>query len=172
MVGQGYFERFLVHLEERWPDAKIRAINAGIPGDTVSGGLRRIDGVLAENPDLVLVQFGLNDLFSGVDLESFATSYELITKRVIGAGALPLLVVSSPLPHPPEQENATRYYDVIRKLGQQLRIPVADTDLHFRNAVKTHRNPDGLYLDDGSHPSDAGHSLMAEALGYLFVESS
>jgi acyl-CoA thioesterase-1 len=171
MVGQGFFERFLLSLTAHWPDATIKGIAAGIPGDTASGGLGRLNQVLDNHPHLVLVQFGLNDLFSGVDLASFEKSYEQITNDIAAAGPVPILVVSSPLPHSLEQDNATRYYDVIRNLGQKLGVAVADTDLHFRHSAEYRNDPDSLYLDDGSHPSDEGHRLMAEALTYLFMES-
>ncbi len=171
MVRRGYFERFVSTLQTRWPKGRISGINAGIPGDTALGGLRRIDAVLREKPTLVLVQFGLNDLFSGVDPGSFQMSYEQITQRVIAAGAIPILVVSSPLPNPLEQEKATRYYDIIRQLGAKLGVPVADTDLHLRSSVEMRDAPEHLILDDGSHPSDQGHRLMADAVDYLFMES-
>jgi acyl-CoA thioesterase-1 len=171
MVGQGYFERFVSILEAHWPEAGINSINAGIPGDTALGGLRRIDTVLKEKPTLVLIQFGLNDLFSGVDLTSFEESYQQITTRVTDASAIPILVISSPLPNPSEQEKATLYYDIIRNLGHKLGIPVADTDLHFRNSLEMQNNPESLFLDDGSHPSDQGHHIMADVLRYLVVES-
>ncbi|MCP4195895.1 MAG: SGNH/GDSL hydrolase family protein [Proteobacteria bacterium] len=169
MVSQGFFERFLLSLTAHWPDATIKGIAAGVPGDTAAGGLRRLAGVLDQNPNLVLVQFGLNDFFSGVGLASFEKSYEQITNDIIADGPIPILVVSSPLPHSLEQDNATRYYDIIRNLGQKLGVAVADTDHHFRNSAEYRDNPDRLYLDDGSHPSDEGHRLMADALTYLFM---
>lgn len=171
MVSQGYFERFVLALTARWPDADITCINAGIPGDTALGGLRRIDAVLNQKPTLVLVQFGLNDLFSGVDPASFEKSYRQIASRVIDANAIPILVVSSSLPNPLEQKKATGYYDIIRHLGKELGLPVADTDLHLQNSSEMRDAPENLYLDDGSHPSDQGHRIMADALRYLFMES-
>ena len=168
MVSQGYFARFVSELGERWPAASIAAINAGIPGDTAAGGLRRLDRVLAQSPHLVLIQFGLNDLFSGVEVTAFESSYRQIADRIMQSAAIPVLVVSSPLPNPSQQKNAGRYYDAIRSLGQELGIPVADTDRHMGDAMKTGIDPLQLYLDDGSHPSDEGHRLMAQAVGALF----
>ncbi|MCP4676115.1 MAG: hypothetical protein GY854_11535 [Deltaproteobacteria bacterium] len=64
MVRHGFFDRFLDGLETRYPDARLIRINAGVPGDTAAGGVSRLDRVLEKKPNLLIVQFALNDLFT------------------------------------------------------------------------------------------------------------
>lgn len=40
--------------------------NAGVSGDTSAGGLARLDWSLAENPDLVILELGSNDMLRGI----------------------------------------------------------------------------------------------------------
>lgn len=44
-----------------------RVINAGVSGDTTAGGLARLDWMLADAPDLVIVELGANDGLRGLD---------------------------------------------------------------------------------------------------------
>lgn len=44
----------------------IKVINAGVSGDTTSGGLTRLDWSLAENPDYVILELGANDMLRAV----------------------------------------------------------------------------------------------------------
>ena len=41
-------------------------INAGVSGDTTAGGLRRLDWLLSQPADLVVVELGANDGMRGV----------------------------------------------------------------------------------------------------------
>jgi lysophospholipase L1-like esterase len=47
----------------RFPDRKVRFINAGVGGDTAAGGLKRLErDVLAHKPTVVVVAYGVNDI--------------------------------------------------------------------------------------------------------------
>lgn len=55
-------------LAELFPEAPVAIINAGISGDSASGGLARLErDVLSYKPDLTVVCFGLNDCGRGTD---------------------------------------------------------------------------------------------------------
>ena len=46
---------------------QVRVINAGVSGDTTSGGLARLDWALGDDPDAVVVELGANDGLRGID---------------------------------------------------------------------------------------------------------
>src|SRR5437763_16909518 len=46
----------------RFPDRKVRFINAGKGGDTAAGGLARLDEVPAHKPTVLIVAYGVNDI--------------------------------------------------------------------------------------------------------------
>ena len=60
---------FVPQLEAALRDRGLRVdvIDAGVSGDTTAGGLARLDWVLAEAPDMVLVELGANDGLRGID---------------------------------------------------------------------------------------------------------
>jgi acyl-CoA thioesterase I len=162
MVDRGFFERFCDALEEAFPEARLRRINDGIPGSTAPEGLRRLPALLARQPDLVIVQFGLNDCFSGISLETFLDAYDGMAKAILAANVLPVLVTSCPVQDPSFDDEVSRFYAGIAEVGERNNVPVADLDDAWRH--DTSRRPTDLYQWDGVHPTDQGHKVMAEGL--------
>jgi len=61
----------LVPQLDRWLDANgappVDLVNMGVSGDTTAGGLARLDWVLAEGADAVILELGANDMLRGID---------------------------------------------------------------------------------------------------------
>jgi acyl-CoA thioesterase-1 len=169
MVRHGFFDRFVDGLEERFPGVDVARINAGQPGDTARGGLSRIEAVLRRAPQVVTVQFALNDAFAGFQPDEFGASIRDIARAVLDAAAVPVLATSCPLVVPGEQRLADRFYDSIRAVGRELEVPVADLERYWLDARDPSRPHDELFQADGVHPTDEGHQLMAEGMLALFT---
>ena len=164
MVTRSFFDLFVDGLEARFCRGSIRRINAGVPGDTAAGGLERVNRIVEHSPDLVVIQFGLNDLFCGVSVERFEESVRGIAARVRESGAVPLLATSCPLALKGDQEKASLFYDVIREIGTEPGAALADIDEYWRDRSAVEH----LLMEDGVHPSDEGHRLMAQGVLALF----
>lgn len=68
-----------------------RVIDAGISGDTSAGGLARLDWVLADAPDIVIVELGANDGLRGLPADQMEANLDAILARIADAGAAVLL---------------------------------------------------------------------------------
>ncbi|MGB7570946.1 MAG: GDSL-type esterase/lipase family protein, partial [Methanothrix sp.] len=69
-VRRGFPSFWKQMLVERYPEAGVEMINSGISGDTTMDGLSRLDwAVLSYEPDLVTINFGINDCVMGLGLE-------------------------------------------------------------------------------------------------------
>ncbi len=169
MVRRGFFDRFCDALEARHREATIVRFNEGVPGDTARGGLRRLPSLLEHRPHLVLVQFGLNDLFCGIDGSSFAATIEQMAEAILAARAEPWLLTSCPLALPGHAAAARPLYDAIRAVGEKRGVAVADLDRFWRDRHEPATPAGSLFLDDGVHPDDSGHEVMAQGLLALWV---
>jgi len=67
-------------------------INAGVPGETARDGSLRIEEVLAEDPWLVVVEFGGNDLLQKRPLSETETALRSILDGLLEAQVVPVLV--------------------------------------------------------------------------------
>ncbi|MER0238795.1 arylesterase [Fulvimarina sp. MAC8] len=63
--GESFPEQLQAALREDGYDVSVT--NAGVSGDTTSGGLARIDWSVPESADLVIVELGANDALRGID---------------------------------------------------------------------------------------------------------
>ncbi|MFW6369399.1 MAG: SGNH/GDSL hydrolase family protein, partial [Myxococcota bacterium] len=162
MVQRGFFDRFCDSLARQHPRAKVTRFNEGVPGDTARGGLARLPGLLAREPHVVMVQFGLNDLFCGVEPRDFARSLERIVEGVHAGGAVAWLVVSSPLADPDLAAAALPFYDTIRTINVDQELPLANLDAYWRERADPCTAAGAHFLEDGVHPDEEGHALMAE----------
>ena len=164
MVATGFYDRFVERVKRRFVQAAISSDNAGIPGDTAAGGLSRLPNILSRRPDMVTVQFGLNDMNRGVTADAFEQTITAIATALIDVGSLPVLVTSCPLSWPEGRKISQRFYDRIRNVADTLEVPVASLDEHWRRTAGEPSGWDGLMQGDDVHPTDEGHALMADAL--------
>jgi lysophospholipase L1-like esterase len=111
--GDSATEGWLVARDEAYP-AQLQALlrkkgydvsvtNEGISGDTTAGALKRFDAAIAPGTDIVLVEFGINDLRQHVSPERMRANLNAIVKTLrqrkidvllIGLGSLDLAAVA------------------------------------------------------------------------------
>src|SRR6266536_5358524 len=60
----------------------VEVINAGVSGDTASGGLARLDWSVPEGTDAVTVELGANDMLRGIDPKVTRHALEGIVRRL------------------------------------------------------------------------------------------
>ena len=68
-----------------------RVIDAGVSGDTSAGGLARLDWMLVDAPDIVIVELGANDGLRGLPTDRMEANLDAILARIADAGATVLL---------------------------------------------------------------------------------
>jgi lysophospholipase L1-like esterase len=171
MVEQGYIDVLDSMLRGRYPRALFRIVNRGIPGDTARGGYFRMQRhVIDERPDLVMIQFALNDALSGFSEDDFYGSLSQIVSGVQAETSAEILLLTSPLIYDEEMMNMARpYYDKIVQLGIEKSIPTARVDLYWREKIASGTDHASLVQSDMAHPTETGHRLMAEAAFELLV---
>ena len=132
----------------------IDAVNAGTSGDTTAGGLRRIDWVLRQNPDVVVVGLGGNDGLRGQDVKSSEANLRGIVQKARDAGADVLLLgMMIPPNYGPEYTSAFR--DVYPRIAKEMDVPLVPFVLEGVGGEAK------LNQRDGIHPTPEGHERVA-----------
>ena len=92
-AGYGFgLERGWVQLLRQRLGARHRVVNASVSGDTTTGGLARIDELLAtHDPDIVIIELGGNDGLRGQPLAGIRANLRAMTDAVQEHGATPVL---------------------------------------------------------------------------------
>jgi acyl-CoA thioesterase-1 len=144
-----------VRPEESFPAQVAQAlgvpfVNTGVPGDTMSAGLARLErDVLARRPRLVVVEFGGNDFLRRVPLEETLRGLDGIVGRLIRAGAMVVIIDVSVGPVGPTFRKG--YQAVADRHGAVL-VPDVLQGILTTSSLKV----------DAIHPNAKGHRLIAE----------
>ncbi len=131
-----------------------RVVNAGISGDTTSGGLTRVDTVLAYQPKIVILELGANDGLRGLPVESTRANLEQILVALQNGGAKVILAGMTLPPNygPDYIHSFEQIFPDLSKKYATPRIPF------LLENVAGH--PDRMQTD-GLHPNTRGHRIVA-----------
>src|ERR671916_207822 len=133
------------------------AVNAGVSGETSAGLLRRIDWLLREPFDVVVVETGANDGLRGTPVATVRANIQQVIDRIKAArpNAAIVLVQMEALPNFGEQytsEFRSMFPELARRNGLVL-LPF------LLDGVAGHRE---LNQPDGIHPNMAGERIVAD----------
>ena len=170
--GAGYVYQIAAFLGAQDPADELIFTNKGIGGNRVSDLEKRLKAdVLDEEPDIVSILIGINDVWRRYDSnlvsehEKFAASYRNILKKIAKDGARLVLLEPFLLPASAEQrvwrEDLNPKIDIVRDLAREFEAILVPLDGLFA-AASTQREPK-FWAPDGVHPSPAGHALIARA---------
>jgi len=169
-VRRGFPSFLLESLRQRFPDSKIEMINSGISGDTSQDGLSRLDwAVLSYEPDLVTINFGINDCVLGLSLEEYEMNLVEMVRRIrAGPDSEILLLSSQPLESPPYDQRVLDYYQTVERVAKEMNVGFVDVYGAWMKRVQAGMPLDSLILPGLDHPNEAGYRIIAAELMSLF----
>jgi acyl-CoA thioesterase I len=138
----------------------VRVVNAGVSGDTTAGGLSRLDWLLGQHPDVLVVGLGANDGLRGLPLTEVESNLRQIVRRAQAAGARVLLLgMRIPPNYGPYADQLAALYP---KLAKELNVPLVPFLLDKVGGIRS------LNQADGVHPTAQGQEIVAKnVLPYL-----
>jgi acyl-CoA thioesterase-1 len=131
--------------------------NAGVSGDTTSGGLARVDWSVPDETDGVILELGANDALRGIPPEQTARNLEQIITR-LKARNIPVLLIGMLAPPNMGGDYATQFNKIYPDLAKKYDLPLYPFVLE---GVITESK---LLLEDGMHPNTEGLAVMAERM--------
>ncbi len=141
-----------------------RVVNAGVSGDTSAGGVARLDWILSQHPDVVVVGLGANDGLRGLPLEATETNLREIVHRVRGDGAQ-VILLGMKIPPSYGPDYSGRFEAMYPEIARDLHVPLVP----FLLAGVAARP--ALNQADRIHPNARGHEKLAKTV-YPYVEEA
>ena len=80
-LGEGFSDQLGAALRKAGLDVVV--LNGGVSGDTTAGGLARLDWMLSDAPDAVIVELGANDGLRGLDPTQTLANLDAILNTLI-----------------------------------------------------------------------------------------
>jgi len=135
----------------------VTVINHGVSGDTTAGGLDRIDWMLADKPDIVMVELGANDALRGLDPAAAERNLDAIIAKLKAAGVTVWLAgMLAPRNFGPEY--AQQFDGLYKRLAEKYNLPLYP---FFLDGVA---QDVALNQADGLHPNPKGVDIIVERL--------
>ena len=135
----------------------VTILNHGVSGDTTAGGVERIDWMLADKPDIVLVELGGNDALRGSDPAGTERNLDAIITKLKAAGVTVWLAgMLAPRNYGPEY--AAQFDGLYKRLADKHGVPLYP---FFLDGVA--QDP-ALNQADGIHPNPKGVDIVVERI--------
>ncbi len=160
-------------LQDQYPGTPFIFHDAAIGGTGSQLGLFRMErDVLSQKPDLVFLDFTVNDGFDDTDLQPLAT-YERIVRELLARNIMvvPVFMMFKWHAEKPDAPLPARMLAHL-KLMEAYNLPYADTLATVWAAVKKGAKPEDLWPFDGAHPGDGGYQLFFEAVRDRFEKGT
>ncbi|AYD02851.1 acyl-CoA thioesterase [Neorhizobium sp. NCHU2750] len=133
----------------------VAITNAGVSGDTTSGGLSRIDWSVPDGTDGVILELGANDALRGIAPEQSEKNLDAMLARLKARG-IPVLLVGILAPPNMGGDYAEKFNPIYKNLAEKYGVPLYP---FFLDGVVTVK---GMQLEDGMHPNAKGVAVMVQ----------
>lgn len=132
-----------------------RVVNAGVSGDTTTGGLERAPALMEQKPAVLVVGLGANDAFRGQPVARIEANLREIIRRGKAGGARVLLLgMRIPTNYGPEYTEA--FAAMYPRVAAAEKVDLMPFLLDGVAGIAD------LNLDDGIHPNREGQRIVAD----------
>lgn len=123
-------------IRTRHPEYHIKIVNAGVMGEASRDGIKRLNKIIKESPDVVVIDFGMDDAAKNVPKNEFRDNLCTMIEKLGNIDARVTLTTimfddSSPL--------IKQYNCVIRELARKKRLKIADVNSLWKRKTKHYR---------------------------------
>jgi len=133
----------------------VTITNAGVSGDTTSGGLSRIDWSVPDGTAGVILELGANDALRGIAPEQSEKNLDAMLTRLKERG-IPVLLAGILAPPNMGGDYAEKFNPIYKRLAERHAVPLYP---FFLDGVTTVA---GMQLEDGMHPNARGVAVMVQ----------
>jgi acyl-CoA thioesterase-1 len=131
----------------------VTIANAGVSGDTASGGLARLDWSVPDGTDAVILELGANDMLRGIDPNATRDALDTILRRLQERHIAVLICGMRAAPNL-GAEYGRAFEGIYPQLAAKYGIPLYP---FFLDGVAGNL---GLLQHDGLHPTPAGVDVI------------
>jgi len=154
-----YTDQFVNRLLEAYPDSDMKYYNSGLGGTPSTLGLMRYerdaDAVMEGNPDLVIIEFAVNDYQEPTN----ARAYESLVRTILEKENSPAVILLFSV-----FESKWNMQEQYIPIGNHYGLPMVSIRDAIATAYTNNHLTDKEFFADIYHPTDYGHAIMADCL--------
>lgn len=181
-VPAGYFKTPVVNTLSAYPNLVLQKIKTSYPlavvnvivtaiggENSVRGAARFKKDVLTHHPDLIFIDYALND--RGLGLEKSYVAWNKMIKMAKGKGIKVILLTPSPdqkVNFADPENDLKKHTDQICRLAAENQVGIVDTYKAFE-FLYPDKEKLRQYMSQVNHPNEKGHELIAEGIMKWFL---
>jgi lysophospholipase L1-like esterase len=152
-------------IKDAYPNAVVNVIVTAIGGENSEQGAKRFQrDVLAFHPDVIVIDYGLNDRRIGLDRARKAWT------RMIRAAQSRKIKVILLTPTPDDKTDLSDSNAPLVQHADQIRALAAQFNVGLADSLKAFEGKDvAAFLSQSNHPNRAGHQLVLQQLTPYFI---
>lgn len=164
----GFVAQMQIWLNEQNIDVEI--VNAGVSGDTTTGGLARLDWALTPDTDALIVSLGGNDVLRAIPPALAEKNLRQILQEANNR-SLPVLLIGINVPPNYGEEYQAQFGAIYPTLAAEFETLYYE-DFLLVLTSQSDRNATFLkyFQSDGLHPNSDGVALIVEEIGPLVID--
>ncbi|ACU06061.1 SGNH/GDSL hydrolase family protein [Pedobacter heparinus] len=164
-----YPHALLAKLKQKYPFAVINVITTSIGGENSEQGQKRLKNeVLVHRPDVLFIDYALND--RGIGLERSKIATERMIRAALSKGIKVILLTPSPdiSTNILQEDNPLQQHtEQLITLAKKYHIGLSDSFGEFKALAKNGQNLKD-YMAQSNHPNKKGHQIIADELFCYF----
>ena len=151
-----------IMLREMGSKKDVAIVNQGIDGDSTRGMLERFSrAVEPENPHIVLLWGGINDLSTRINQKEVISNIIELVKRTNSIGAIPIVINVAPV-------SGVQFNKIIKEMNSLIRNYCLENNIDYLDVFSELVDDEGklaqVYSNDGVHLSDRGYQKLIPLL--------
>ncbi|WP_296378842.1 arylesterase [Reyranella sp.] len=135
----------------------VTVFNQGVSGDTSAGGLDRLDWLLADKPDIVLLELGANDALRGIDPKVTEKNLAAIVEKLKAANVT-VWLAGMMAPRNLGSDYVDQFDGLYKRIADTYQVPL------YSFILDGVAQDPALNQGDGIHPNPRGAQIVADRL--------
>lgn len=146
-------------------DLGYKVVNAGVSGETTSGGNGRIEWILQQRVDVFVLELGANDGLRGIPIAETRTNLQAIIDKVKAANPnVKIVLAGMQIPPNMGQQYTSQFRTIYPELAEKNKVTLIPFVLEGVGGEAR------LNQEDGIHPTEEGHKIVADNIWKVIKE--
>jgi len=156
-----YAHRNFNYMKKKFRNEHIKYVNAGIGATDSEFACARVDeDLLSYEPDLVVVEFSVNDESN----EHYMETYECLIRKILSAKKRPAVILLHSVCY-----DCGKNAELIHlKIARHYDLPAVSMRTSVYELLLNGLHENSEITEDNLHPNDHGHELMGYVVGTVF----
>jgi lysophospholipase L1-like esterase len=168
-------------LRQRMDTSRYELIGAGISGNKVPDLQQRLQkDVLNQNPDVVVIYIGINDVWhfykfegtTGTEKEVYEAGLRELIQDITATNSEVILATPTVIGEDPDSQEEVNqqlqaYAEVVRQIAEDMNVPLCDLRANISEYLRENnaaRQYEGILTTDGVHMNEQGNQFLADQL--------